>query len=359
MTRVTRWPWWLVLLLAALPVAAASTPDDPKQLFERGFLSRAAALCEQRLAADAHDADAAAVLSRIRSTQGDMNEALKLATAAVAADPKNADAQYALAEVYGRKARDASMPSAAGLAGKMRKAADAALAIDPHHIDALEIDVDFFSMAPGFMGGDKKKAAEYTERMIQADPVAGWIKKGENALRAKDTTLAAQCYEHAAEVQPPSGRALVQLAAWLAQSWRDPARSEKLALQAVQAEPWRVGGWQVLASLYAFQGRYAELDDLLKRSEEAEPSHLAPWYQAGRQLVVSRKDPVRAEGYLRHYLSQEPEIGSQSWAAARWRLALALEQQGKKSEAIGELDTAVKLDPKLEDAKKDLKRLRG
>jgi tetratricopeptide (TPR) repeat protein len=151
----------------------------------------------------------------------------------------------------------------------------------------------------------------------------------------------------------------VQLASWLAQPWRDPARAEKLALQAVQAEPWRTGGWQVLASLYAYQERYAELDDVLKRSEAAEPSHLGPWFQAGRQLVVAHKDPVRAESYLRHYLSQEPEIGAQTWASARWRLGLALEQQGKKSEAIGELNTAVKLDPKLEDAKKDLKRLRG
>jgi tetratricopeptide (TPR) repeat protein len=348
----------IALVLCATSLARAAA-DDPKALLERGFLRRAAAQCEQRLAADAHDAEAGAVLSRIRSTQGDMDAALKLATAAVAADPKNADAQYALAECYGRKLRDAGVLSQAGLAGKMRKAADAALAIDPNHLDALDIDVDFFTMAPGFLGGDKKKAAEYTERIAQVDPVAGWLRKAENARRAKDTTLVAQCYAHAAEVQPPSGRALVQLASWLAQPWRDPARSEKLALQAVQAEPWRTGGWQVLASLYAYQERYAELDDMLKRSEAAEPSHLAPWYQAGRQLVVSHKDPVRAEGYLRHYLSQEPEIGAQSWASARWRLALALEQQGKKSEAIGELNTAVKLDPKLEDAKKDLKRLRG
>ena len=127
----------------------------------------------------------------------------------------------------------------------------------------------------------------------------------------------------------------------------------------MQAEPWASGGWQVLAALDASQARWAELDDVLKRSETVDPSHLSPWYVAGRQLVVDRREPVRAESYLRHYLSREPEIGAQSWAAARWRLALALEQQGKKPEAIAELDAALKLDPKLEDAKKDLKRLRG
>jgi predicted Zn-dependent protease len=151
----------------------------------------------------------------------------------------------------------------------------------------------------------------------------------------------------------------VALAFWLLQPWRDPATSEKLALAAVQAEPWRTSGWQCLAALYAYQERWTDLDDVLKKSEAAGPTHLAPWYTAARQLLNAGKDPARAESYLRHYLTVEPEIGSQTWAAARWRLGQALEKQGKKSEAVAEMETAVKLDPKLEDAKKDLKRLRG
>ena len=350
------------LLIAAQLLSASlahTASEDPGALFERGYLRRAGALCEQRLAANPADAVAGAILSRVRAEQGDFDQAVKLASAAVGADPRSADAQYALAEIYGRKAEKAGVLSAAGLAGKMRKAADAALAIDPRHKDALEIIIDFHMLAPGIMGGDKKKAGEFTERLIQSDPVAGWIKKGENALRAKDTTQAGECFARAAEVQPPSRRALVRLASWLTPGWRDPARAEKLALQAAQAEPWATGAWQVLAVLYANQQRWADLDDVLKRSETSEPSHLAPWYQAGRQLVVDRRDPARAEGYLRHYLSQEPEIGAQSWAAARWRLALALEQEGRRSEAIAELHSALELDPKLDAAKKDLKRLRG
>ena len=73
--------------------------NDPKVLFDRGHLRRAAAECEQRLAANAADAAAGAVLSRIRAEQGDLDGALKLATAAAAADPRNADAPYALAEI--------------------------------------------------------------------------------------------------------------------------------------------------------------------------------------------------------------------------------------------------------------------
>ncbi len=348
--------WFAVL--AVVP-SLAFAGHDARTLFERGSLRKAAMACEQRLAANPRDAEAGAILSRIASIRGEMSRALELAVAAAAADPKNADAQYALSEIYGRKARDASVLHQPGLAGKMRKAADAALALDPDHVDALEILVDFHRLAPGIMGGDRRKAAEFTQRLTRVDPVSGWLKQAELALGDKDTTQAGACFRQAAAADPANGRAQVALASWLAPRWRDPARAEKLALQAVEAEPWRVGGWQVLAALYAFQERWPELESVLERSQAVDPAHLAPWFQAGRQLVVSGKEAARAERYLRHYLSREPELGAPSHAAARWRLGLALERQGRKAEATSELAAAVKLDPKLEDAKKDLKRLKG
>jgi len=66
----------------------------------------------------------------------------------------------------------------------------------------------------------------------------------------------------------------------------------------------------------------------------------------------------RAESCFRKYLTQPPEAGKPSLAAAHWRLALVLEKQGRKDEARGELQTAVKLDPNLKEAQQDLKRLK-
>jgi tetratricopeptide (TPR) repeat protein len=349
----------LPILCLGLALATPSRADDAKVLFDHGLYRRAAAEYEKRLAAAPKDAEAASMLSLVRAMQGDKANALKLAQAAAEADPKSADAQYALAEAYGREAREASVLRQPGLAGKMKKAAEAALAIDPNHIDALEISSDFYRFAPGIMGGDKKKSVDYVDRMVKVDPVAGWIKRAEIAGESKDSVRAAECYRQAAAVQPPSPRAQVALASWLLQPWRDPATCEKLALGAVEAEPWRTSGWQVLAALYAYKERWSDLDDVLKRSEAAEPTHLGPWFTAGRQVLNAGKDPARAESYLRHYLTREPEIGGRSWAMARWQLGLALERQGKKPEAVAELESAVKLDPKLDDAKKDLKRLRG
>jgi tetratricopeptide (TPR) repeat protein len=61
----------------------------------------------------------------------------------------------------------------------------------------------------------------------------------------------------------------------------------------------------------------------------------------------------------RKYLSQDPEPNSSSPAVAHWRLGLILDKEGKRPEAISELQTATKLDPKFEQAQKDLKRVKG
>src|SRR5262249_54500279 len=74
--------------------------------------------------------------------------------------------------------------------------------------------------------------------------------------------------------------------------------------------------------------------------------------------LTKDKDLPRAERYFRKYLSQEPEGQTPSLAAAHWRLGLVLEKQGRKPEAITEMETALRLQPSFAPAKKDLQRLR-
>jgi tetratricopeptide (TPR) repeat protein len=78
----------------------------------------------------------------------------------------------------------------------------------------------------------------------------------------------------------------------------------------------------------------------------------------GRCRTQARICP-RAERYARKCLSQEPEPTSSSHAVAHWRLGLVLEKEGRKADAVAEIETATKLDPHFEQAQKDLKRLRS
>lgn len=71
-------------------------------------------------------------------------------------------------------------------------------------------------------------------------------------------------------------------------------------------------------------------------------------------------DPVR--GWLAKVQiareEKKPEVGSPSRAVGRWRLGLVLEKRGRKKEAVAEIEAALKEQPDLKDAKKDLERLR-
>jgi tetratricopeptide (TPR) repeat protein len=96
----------------------------------------------------------------------------------------------------------------------------------------------------------------------------------------------------------------------------------------------------------------------LSQAEKNVPDNLSPYMRAGSVLLFQSKDLLRAERYFRKYLSQEPEGNASRPAQAHWRLASVLEKEGRKPEAISELEAALKLEPEFEPAKKDLKRLK-
>jgi tetratricopeptide (TPR) repeat protein len=208
------------------------------------------------------------------------------------------------------------------------------------------------------MGGDKKKAYTLADRLIQTHPTSGWLAKADLAATDKDTVLA-EAYLRKAVEAAHEPRAKTELAGWLALPWRKPDEAERLAREALDAEPWRVGAWAVVGACQALQKRWTDLEATLAAAESAVPGNLGPHYQAARAILAAKNDPARAEALLRRYLAIEPEIGQPSHAGAHWRLGQALELEGKKAEAIAELQTALKLDQSLAGAKKDLKRLKG
>jgi tetratricopeptide (TPR) repeat protein len=75
-------------------------------------------------------------------------------------------------------------------------------------------------------------------------------------------------------------------------------------------------------------------------------------------LQINQEIP-KAEQYFRKHLSQPPEGLAPSLSAAHWRLGLALEKLGRKQDAIEQMEEALRLQPDFENAKRDLKRLKG
>ncbi len=347
------------LLLALVAAPARAADPDFAVLFERGQFRRAAAAAERVVAADPNAAEALAVLARIRAAEDRHGEAVAFGERAVKAAPRSAAAHYALAEAQGRAAQAGGMLKGLGAGRAFKREAEATLALDPNHTDAIEALMEFHRVAPGIVGGDKKKRVELAARLAALKPEEGWFQQARDALRERDSTKADQCWRKAAEVAPANPDARLALAQWLAGSNRDLAGAERMALAVAAEQPWRASAWQLVVAIQAHARRWTDLDATLARAEAAMEGRRDAWYVAGRQMVNDKSDPVRAERCFRYYLEREPEIGAPGAAPTRWRLGLALEQQGRKAEALAEVQAATKLDPKFEPAKADLKRLKG
>ena len=340
------------------PAAALAADDAGRALAEHGQWKQLRDRVTPRVQADPNDAEAAWLLSQVKQAFGDPPGAVALAEKAVKLEPTNAAYHLQLAETVGQSAQKAGPIKGLGLAKRFRKEAEAAIALDPRQIDARVDLMMFHLVAPGIAGGDKKKAAALSEEIARLNPARGELARARLALQQKDTTRAEAAYRKAAELGASNRDVLTSAASFLA-SRRAWAEAEKYARAAIALDPRGAGPYGVLALVLVQQARWADLDATLAAAEAANPGNLGATYQAGRALIERKADPARAERYMRRYLAVEPEGGTPGWGGAHWRLGNALEQQGKRDEALAELETAFRLKPDLDPAaKRDLDRLR-
>jgi tetratricopeptide (TPR) repeat protein len=349
---------WGLFLVLSLSAAEPSTAT----LIEEGHYKRAQAILTERLKANPNDARSLCEMSKVAQAFERWDEAIREAEKAVSSDPKKAEFQAALADAVGSKL---SLPSLGtfeklSLARRFKKEAELALQLDPNNIDANEDLMEFHLEAPALVGGDKQKAAELADRMLRVNPARGYLMKFEIAAHEKRTAEVESMLKQAIAADPRNYFARVQAASfYLNKSDSGFAQSEEQARQAIAIDGGRVAGYAALAMVYAEQARWKELETILEDSQREVPDDLSPFYQAAKSILTKgqSQNMPRAEQYVRAYLSQSAEGHEPSLAAAHWRLGLILEKEGHKDQAKQELQEALQLDPSLEAAKQDLKRL--
>jgi tetratricopeptide (TPR) repeat protein len=362
-------PRFLVAFFLLLAGFARASPDIPaapvdlsaaEKLIAAEHWTRAQALLEPLLRNSPGDARVLFLAGRVREAAGDYDGARALAEKALALDPKNADYHCLLAYIDGREGMRAGLFRKIVLARRVKKGAEAALALDPRHIEAHQILIEFYRQAPGIVGGDKARSRLLAGELTALDPVRGNLALAAAAHGANREEAGAEpFYKKAVEADPNSYAALTALAGFYSRgAQRRDDLAEKAAAAAVKADPGRAAAYGLLAQVYARSGRLAVLDALLQEAENNVPDNRAPYLSAARVLLQQGSELVRAERFLRRYLEQPAEMGAPSHAQAWWRLGLVLEKLDRKAEARDALDRAVALDPKLDGAKKDLKRLR-
>ena len=344
---------WIRAIATAMAVAGLGVAQSPDDLLPGDHYKRFRAIAAAHTAADA---EGLYLNATVRQLWGDLDEAERLAERAVAANPREARYHYRLAVIAGIKAQKASVLHQLGLARKFKKEADATLAIDPDHVRALDMIMEFYLQAPGVMGGDKAKARAVADRLMKIDPVAGYRAQVTLARFGKQPERIEALLRKSVEVSPGSWEAQMDLATWCA-THKMFEEAERHARGAIRARPDRAVGYGLLAVVLVHQDKWAELDAALAQAEKADPDNLIPYYRAANNCLGRKVELPRAERYFRRYLAQEPEPDTPSHANVHWRLGLVLEQEGRRPDAIGEWETAIRMDANSP-AKADLKRLK-
>jgi tetratricopeptide (TPR) repeat protein len=358
-------------LLSALFITAAAfaqcrLPDvapgalsrlSPSELVDSGHFLSAERILDPFVKSFPDNAPTAWLLSRAKGALGELDEAMSLAEAALAADPTNADYHVQAAAVAGRLAEKASLLKQLTYAKRARQELDAALALDPANTDAQWGLMMFFYAAPSLIGGDKNKAVHIGEKVGGSSPDTGRYYQGRLAVQMKDPEKAEAFFLESAIANPLSFDTSAALAKLYMEDRPDQARAEKWACQAVHTDPTRSDGWALLAKAHTMCGCWTEAIEIARRAGEIDGENQAAWYAIASVAVERGEQLEMAVDFLRKYLSQTVEGGQPSAAMAHMQLGLAFAKLGKPTDAIIELKTAIEQDAALDAAKAEIKRL--
>jgi tetratricopeptide (TPR) repeat protein len=350
---------YTLALAQALVGAAWSAESAPESLLQAHHIKRLRAWAEPRVAANPNDAEATFYLANVKEEFGDLAGSLSLAEKALALDSNNGRYHLLVANICIEQGQKAGVLKGLGLARRFREEASKAASLDPKDLEAREALMEFYFEAPGIAGGDKKKAWALAEEIGKIDRVRGLLAQATLAGKEKNAAQQDALYQQALAVAPHEPRVLREAAAFYSgDTEKKYDLAEKDALEAIRFDEDRADSYAVVAMIDANAERWKDLDAIIARLEKIIPDDFGVRYQTARILLLSGRDLPRAELYFRKYLTIEPEAGEPPWSGAHWRLGQVLEKEGRKTEAITEIQEAVRLQPDLKSAKDDLARLK-
>jgi tetratricopeptide (TPR) repeat protein len=259
---------------------------------------------------------------RAAMNRNDADAAAALFEKAVAQNPKNAEAHYLLGTAYGSQAQKASIFGQASLAGKTKDEFEKAVALDPALLDARFGLIQYYTMAPGIMGGSYDKAFAQAAEIKKRDPLM--------AHRA-----AAFIYTH--------------------QKKTEEARNEYLA--EVREYPKSARAHIDLGVSYIVEKNFKAANDEFETALNVEPTYMPVYFRIGQGAAITSSNYAKGEEALRKYLAYTPKENEPSHARAHYWLGQIFEKQGKKADAKASFATSLKLNPAQKDVAEALKRV--
>ncbi len=327
-----RGAWVLTGALAAwAPSVQAQTFKDAalEALYQADKTDELQRVAQQRLATQPDDAQAvlALVLAALQKDDaGARGKALERAQACAHKQPQSAPCQYGYGVLLGLQAMSDGMVKAARSASTVKAALAAAHEADPAWYPARSALLEFYLMAPGFMGGNTDKAVELARTAPRPEQVT--TLQGRLAMQDKKFDVALNAF------------AALPVAI-------DPALQPDLR------------GWSMQAGLGAVStGQAAKAQSAFERLVRERPGHADGVYGLAR---VRGELGDWAES-LRLYERAATLQGAVHWPVA-YRMGIALHKLGRVDEAKAAFQRFISAGKgqkqSLEDARKRLEQLGG
>lgn len=305
--------------LAVVPLGVQ--PPRGVQLFEAGDWAGAKAEFSAAVQRNDRDARAHYYLGRLALLDDDSDTAAAQLERAVALEDATADYHLWYATALSQQVGRASKLRQPFLAKHVLAEFERAVALDPRSIEARDSLVDFYSMAPAFMGGGADKARDQAQALASIDAARGHLAFARLATTAKDMPAAEREMQAAIASAPDTFRPYSALAAWYARDKR-------------------------------WSDAFAALEPYIRKH----PDDPYGPYGVGRIAALSGQQLDRGEKGIRAFIARPPaDAGALVLSGAWRRLGLILEFQGRRAEAQSAIKQALALDPRNEEAKKALK----
>lgn len=259
-------------------------------------------------------------LGRIAFDQEEYSDAIDYFKEAIDKNDQNADYYAWLGNAYGVYTQNASKIRQGILAPKIKKNYEKAVALDPQNLDAQWGLLEYYSQAPGFMGGSMEKATVTANTILEFNKKEGY--RALSSVYQRD-----EKYEEA----------------------------EKAFVKLVELDTNYMAS---LGNFYQNRALYDKAFLLFEKLSTSQPENTNAVYQIGRTSALSGQQPEKGIKALENYMNLELQEGSPSYAAAKMRLAMIYEKTGDKVKAKSLYEASLKEDPKMQLAKEGLKRVK-
>jgi tetratricopeptide (TPR) repeat protein len=272
---------------------------------QQGRADDALQLLEPATAEGSRDAEAQQLRCRLFLELERWDNAIAACEKAVALDASNSNNHLWYGRALGEKADRVSFIKAYGLAKRVKSELEMATALDPRNAEALSDLGQYYTEAPGIVGGGKDKASAVAGKLDVVDHARAEELRGRIAASNKDTPAAEQHFR-----------------------------------EAIAAAQHPATYWMVLGSLYQKQNDVPRMQEAIRSGLEADGGRGEPLVDAAHLLTRAGQDPQTAIRLLREYLASPDKSEDEPAFRVHLLLAALLSKQGDTAGAAREIQAA-------------------